>query len=70
MDAPIFRRPVRRPSLAPRPAATAIVLLLACHAVQADDAPARRKAEGGGYAVVAPAGTCAAGDVIFADGFE
>lgn len=102
MDAPIFRRPVRRPSLAPRPAATAIVLLLACHAVQADDAPARfdlrgsmqaaattqangglelqarltpsrRKAEGGGYAVdavAAPAGTCAAGDVIFADGFE
>jgi hypothetical protein len=104
MDASIFRRTVRRPPLAPRTAATAgaLVLLLAGHAVRADDTPARfdlrgsvqaaattqanggfelqarltpsrQKAEGGGYsvdAVAAPAGTCAAGDVIFADGFE
>lgn len=41
MDAPIPRQPLRRPPRASRSAATALLLLLPCHAVQADDAPAR-----------------------------
>ena len=58
MDAPIPPRPLNCTRRASSPAMTALLLLLACHAVRADDAPVRFKLQG---RALAPAATQAHG---------